>query len=491
MKTQLIFIMLILVNTGMFAQGLIMTPNTKMTIESGTHLNLSVDHNLVLQSDATGDASLLQQGTINFAGSGTAIIKRYIEFWSTSTDGWHLLSSPVASQSIQPNFVPNPPTENEDFYSWDEAKDIWINSKSSPDTWNIDFEDDFVVGKGYLVAYGASKSVSHQFSGVPNTADVVYTDLSYTDASTHTGWHLLGNPYPCNLNWNTTNWNLSGCNATAKIWKESTAAYIDIYAGSTDIIPAMQGFMVCMTGSTNTITIDASDRTHSSQNWYKSAEVNNIKLTAYDTEGSTAQESIIRFNENATLGFDTEYDSRFLSGYAPLFYSVINNGILSTNTLPEITAQTTIPMSFIKNGSSAFYIEAEGVNNLTPQETVYLTDLKTNHTQLLNDNPVYSFTSDEGDIAERFVIHFSPLGIDDLTPSNELNIFAANGKVELRNNKPIDATVNIYNIAGQLLRSTQIRNESSASVKINNYKGPAIVSVITSNQVINKKVIIW
>lgn len=472
--------------TGNNCRNILIESGGALTIDVSSDITLS--GTLTLESDADGTGSLINNGTI----TGTVNIERYVADWTDASHGWHLLSSPVASQAIQPNFVPDPPTANEDFYSWDETvlDYPWINSKSGDGVWNTSFEDNFVVGKGYLVAYGPSSVVSHEFSGVPNTADVSKADLSYTSDNSNTGWHLLGNPYPSALYWNKTSWSLSNCDAIAKTWVESSASYTDI-AASTGIIPAMQGFMVCVSESgTGSLNIDASDRTHNSQNWYKNTEINKLKLTVFDTEGSTAQESIIMFNENAINSFDSEYDSRFMEGYAPQFYSATQDGALSTNTLKDMSSVTTIPMSFIKNSSSIYYIEVEGVNNLEPQETVYLTDLKTNHTQILNDNPVYNFTAEEGDSPERFVIHFSPLGIDDLTTYN-INIFAANGKVEIRNNKPIDAQLNIYNISGQLLSSSKLDNESSVSVIINNYKGPVVVSIITNSNVINKKVIVW
>ena len=64
-------------------------------------------------------------------------------------------------------------------------------------------------------------------------------------------------------------------------------------------------------------------------------------------------------------------------------------------------------------------------------------------------------------------------------------------KIEIRNNKPIDASVNIYSIAGQLLATAQLNNESSVSIGIPNYKGAVVVSIITNSQTLNRKVIIW
>ncbi len=448
------------------------------TINSGT---------FTIESSSTATGSFIPEGSV--LGSNGITVERYIGAWSDAAHGWHMLSSPVTVQAIQPEFVPNPPTTNEDFYSWGETTDEWINTESSSGVWNTGFENDFMIGKGYLVAYGSD--LTKDFSGLLNNLDVTKSGLTYTASSDHTGWNLLGNPYASALYWNQTAWALSNVDGTAKVWDESSASYTDIVA-VTGVLPAMQGFMVHVTGSgTGSLIIDATDRIHNSQNWHKDAEINHIVLIAYDTEGNTAQESNIRVDENATTGFDSSFDSWFLAGYAPQFYSVIPEGALSTNVLPEITTATKIPMSFIKNASSTYRIEAEGVNNLVPQETVYLTDLKTNHTQNMNNNPVYSFTSEEGDMSDRFVVHFSPLAVEEININDQVNVFSSNGNVEIRSNKPIDAKINIYNLAGQLINSNQLVNENNISIGIPNYKGTVIVSIITPEQTLTKKLIIW
>ncbi len=448
--------------------------------------NITNDGNFTLESTSAGTGSIIAGGT----AIGNTSVQRYIAAWSDATHGWHFISSPVASQAIRPEFVPSTPTTSEDFYKWDESAltTPWINSESSSGVWNSSFESDFIEGGGYLAAYSTNQTKT--FSGVLNTTDVGKASLSYTTGNSNTGWHLLGNPYASALYWNKTTWSLTNIDATAKIWVESSASYTDI-AATTGIIPAMQGFMVHVNASTGSLTIDAADRTHNTQAWYKDTEVNKIKLTAYDTEGSTAQTSTIRVVDNATTGFDSEFDSKFLPGYAPQFYSVIADGNLSTNVIPEITSALTIPLSFVKNSSNNYYIEVEGINSLEPQEMVYLTDNKINHTQLLNDNPIYEFTSEEDDFAERFILHFSPLSINDIPIDQLVKAYATEGKVEIRSSKPIDAKINIFNISGQLINTSELNNESYAILNISNYKGPAIVSVTTTNQVLSKKVIIW
>lgn len=440
---------------------------------NGTLTNTAGTSGIVIKSDASGSGSLIQS-----TASISATIERYMEAYSGDSDGWHFLSSPIATFNISGSeFAPG---GSDDLYSWSESDGEWKNYKAGDPT-------QIVMGKGYLIARASTDT--KDFSGVLNNADKTWLNLSSTPANEFSGWHLLGNPFSSAVSWGTASWNMSNIGATAKIYKESTGSYIDISEGAT--IPSTQGFMSYVASGTNSLTIPLSERMHSSQNWYKEEEVNKIKLIAYDTDGNTAQESIIRFNENATSDFDLEYDSYFFRGFAPAFYSVIPEGNLSTNTISMVTWETRIPFSFIKNNSSNYYIEVEGVNNLEPQESVFLTDLKLNHSQNLNTNPLYSFTSEEGDIAERFIIHFSALAIDDLEPMEQINVFAAKESIEIRSQKPVYAKVLIYNIAGQLLAQKQLNSESSSSINMRNFKGSALVTIISQKKTITTKVMVF
>ena len=465
--------------------------NSNLNVKAGGKLTVGSlevlpSGTLTLNSTSSGTGSLIAGPASVY---GQLEIERYITAWTSATDGWHLLSSPVASQTIRGYFVPTTPTTNEDFYSWDEVNDIWINSKSNPATWNSGFDSEFIVGKGYLVAYGST--TTKYFSGTPNSSDVTKSGLTYTDGSTHTGWHLLGNPYPSALYWNKTAWSLTDVDATAKIWKESTAAYIDIFAGSTDIIPAMQGFMVHASVANASLNIDASDRTHNSQDWYKDIEVNKIKLIAYDPEGSTAQESIIKFNENATPGLESEYDSHFLSGYAPYLYSAVEGIRLSTNALPELKEELSIPLYFKKNSSSTFYIEAEGLDNLIPSYPVYLTDLKIDYTQNLTINPVYSFTSEEGDEMQRFLLHFKAVGVEEQQSfHSNIQIWSANRTVYILNPENRKGELSVLNLFGQQVAQAKLTGDTEQEIQLSVPTACYLVNIISEKSIVNRKVLI-
>ena len=456
------------VNLGGFVT---VNPNKSLTI-TNTLTNYAGNSGLVIQSGGTKNGSLIFS-----SGSPAATVQRSIAGYSDDNHGWHFLASPVDNMAISgSDFVPG---ANDDLYAWDESTNTWLNYKVTSN--NI---TNFANGQGYLVAYETSAIKS--FTGTLNNADFSVSSLS----KDHDGWHLLGNPFPSDLLWNNTpaDWDTTHINSTAKIWVESSASYIDIHSGGT--IPAMQGFMVQVTTGVGSLTIPLSDRTNSTTSWYKDEEANKIKLTVYDTEGNTAQESIVRIAEGSTAGFDTQYDSHFLKGYAPQFYSVVGNEHYSTNTIPQLTALSTIPFNFIKNTSSSFYIKAEGISSITTGEKVYLTDLKTNYTQFLNDNPVYYFTAEDGDVPARFELRFSALGISNNKTIQQYNVYAVNNTIEINADKSVNATVRVYNIAGQLLNTTQLANQSSTSINMSSFAGIAVVSIVSDKAVYNKKIII-
>ena len=88
-KTMILLMMFVLSSYLASAQGMKVEPGTSIKVETGTTLKFT-SGDLVLESDATGDASLIDLGTVTYSGSGEAKVQRYL------TNGtWHLISSPI------------------------------------------------------------------------------------------------------------------------------------------------------------------------------------------------------------------------------------------------------------------------------------------------------------------------------------------------------------------------------------------------------------
>ena len=442
---------------------------------SGTITNNAGTGGIVIQSDATGTGSLIQ-ATPGVDGT----MQRYIPQRTDNLHGWHFLSSPVAAQAIQTEFVPSPPgSGTQGFFSWDEPSDLWINTKDGIGNWAGGFESDFIPGKGYLVNYAAD--VTKNFMGTLNVADVTMPGLTKS-ATIYTGWHLLGNPFSSPLTWHT-GWTLSNIAAVAKIWNGSGASYSDINPG--DVIPATQGLMVQVTTAPGSVTIPAAARTHSTQAWYKSSGDPLIKLKANDLSRQTYQECVIRFDPNSTVGYDADYDSYFLPGYAPEFYAVENGEKLSTDVLPGMDWQTTIPLSFIPTEGSDYSIETVKLENMT--QPVFLVDLKGNTTQNLNENPVYSFTASAADDPARFLLAFRPLSTGKQTGENTL-IYSHEGILYIID--PGESHVEVFNAIGQKMIVGETHNERSYRLKLDLSTGLYIVRLTSGQDIITGKIFV-
>jgi hypothetical protein len=470
-----------------------------LSIASGQKLIIPADKQLTVTGTLTNTANsglVIESGASlkNNTSGVAATVKRNIPAWGSVMVGWHLLSSPVSSQAFQPEFVPATPTANEDFYLWDLTYNYWINSKvgagtiPDPFTFNsTDFGTTFNVGKGYLASYGSDQN--KVFAGTLNSGDVTNVALTYASTGTYSGFNLLGNPYPCGLIWGSWATGDAHISATAKILLSANGSYDDISAGG--FIPAMNGFFV-KTDANTTLTIPASAKDHGGT-WLKSAqEVPSFMLTANDLDGQTAQRSHFSINPESTAGFDMKYDGEFMPLYAPEFYSVVGENKLSTNTIPEITDGMVIPMGFVKNGGTNFSIEASDIASLQPASAVYLWDNKTGIKQNLSDNPVYSFTSAEGDAPARFELHFnSSTSVPEATTPETFTVYQSNGMIRISTQQSAKAEILVTNMLGQVVLRCQTHGNSLTTLDVEQLQnGVYVVSLVGGNKVESRKIVV-
>lgn len=434
------------VNSGSFE----INPLKSLTV-NGSLTNNVVATSLIVKSDATGTGSLIHN-----TASVPATIERYVAaaVWETASNGWHLLSSPVASQSISGNWIPTGAGNDYDMQIFDETKlsDNWLNQKVGDNNINT-----FETGKGYLVAY--QQSATKTFAGNVNVVDASLSGLTNTATSAFSGWHLVGNPFASAIDYDIGSWIKTNIDQEIQVWNSVTASYKTATEVS-GIIPAMNGFMVHTTGS-GVLTIPADARANNAANWYKSDE-EFILLKANDLETNMSQSSIIRFNSMATDTYDIDFDSYFLQGFAPAFYSTSANEIYALNTLPEISNELVIPFGFIKNESASFSIElAKSVT----AAIVYLTDNKTNTITNLSEAGSYNFTASDGDNANRFLLHFGAVGIDEQDQPTRLNAYTYNNRL-YANNSLQKAQLAIYDLQGRLVAQQAINEAGLQSLPL-------------------------
>lgn len=430
------------------------SPSTQVTINN---LVIKPTASLTLQSDATGTGSLIHQNT-----GVQAVVKRYIEGsdWLDWKDGWHFISSPVANQPISPAFTAIP-DNSYDLYTWHEPANLWVNFKNNtePPTWSEanSGSGNFLPGKGYMAAY--QQTSTREFSGILNVEDVSMSNLG-VNTGDNRSWHLLGNPFPCALNW-ASGWTMNNIGGVAQIWSELGQSYSPV--NESEPIPATQGFMVRVSnGGSGAITIPSANRTHSPTPFYKNTEYPVIKLFAHNTDYPSFQESQVRFNPLSTEGFDIATDGEFIPGYAPRFYSYSNGIKLSVNSQPRLTSESRIEFDFVKNEGSRFRIEAQSLESVPA--TVWLFDKITQSDHNLTQNPVYHFSAQSSDQANRFVLHFSSVGTEESKQLMQPTAFYLEGQIICRHLPDRPVTIVLTDLTGRRLQ--QWVNPSDATLRL-------------------------
>ncbi|MHC1776447.1 MAG: T9SS type A sorting domain-containing protein [Lentimicrobium sp.] len=469
--------------------------NRSLTV-SGDLTNHAGNTGLVIKSDPTGTGSLKHS-----TAGVLATVERYLTNYSSPTDHkYHFISSPVAEQAIREEFVTNTPSSDVDFYSFDEETNTWINTKLEGGGWNSGFESNFLIGKGYLVAYPSNltKNFTGELNTYPSSLVLTCTNTSGQGG----GWNLLGNPFPSAIDWDyvTTNGLGDGIDDALYYYdniRENYCYYIKLPGDTVTLtgqryIPAMQGFMVhAKTTGTKTVSIDNGARTHSGQDvFYKTTNTLPGSLSLKATGNGHEDEAFIHFNLDATTAFDGSLDAYKLRSYSelvPMIYTTGSDGSqLAINGLPDFELTTIIPVYFEAGVDGDYNIEA----NLTSftEADVYLEDKLLNQVQNLTANPLYSFSSQTGDEADRFNLYFSPVGIDNPAAENSLVVFTSDKNIVI-SNAPARSEISILNLTGQVVLRGSVNGSGLTTIHAGWLpEGIYIVSVVTGNQSVSKKV---
>jgi hypothetical protein len=484
---------------------IIINPLKTLTVQGNT--NLGSNESLIIKSDIYGTGSFIDNGAIN--GTGTAKVERYLTGYTNITDvKYHFISSPVAVQPIQPDFVADPPNAGDDFYKWDEPSATWINTKNASGSWNAGFEPAFEHGKGYLVSYPTD--MTKHFSGTLNTnppASPLIVNCTWTDPSSGGGggWNLLGNPYPSAIDWNLVSRGSGIDNALyyydASV--ENYRYYIQYQPGfalgnGSQYIPAMQGFMVhAKSTGDHALSIDNSCRVHQSLDlFYKNyISMNNVLKLKVENE-DRSDDTYIILKDEASPEFDAAFDAYklfSLNPAVPQVYSITPGKTeLAVNALCRNEGSLIVPIGFKAGTSGTFSITAGETKSFPSGTTIMIEDLKTGATQNLAKDPAYIFTAVSTDDPERFLLHFSGMnGVDSQIHQSNIKIYSNNHVIYVvSGQKYLNGTVILYTLSGQELFKKDLHGKGHASFPVNITSGLYLVKVINDGNVQIEKVFI-
>lgn len=378
---------------------------------------LTTNNNLRLISNATSHGMIAGTGTGNT--SGLITMQRYIP-----TSGYHYLSGPI------PNLTMADWSDNFLLRSLPSYNNYWWYNETNHGTKYQDLKGWTPVKttataienlKGYAIAYNVAPltmdvtgEYNHGYAPPPVTLTRTVNAENPANNGID-GWHLVGNPYPSALDWDApSGWTRTNIYNAIYFWDPVFTRYVTYVNGvgvnnGSRYIPAWQGFFIRVdtTQSSGVFGLNNSVRiTSVNPSFYRLANNDNIiKLRL--NHSNRFDEAVIRFIEDASEGFDGDYDAYKMGndGTCPDLIINMEKNQLSVNTIPFNFNEKIIPLT-VKAKATGNYIFDVRDLNFNRNMTVMLFDKVLGLETELSSGKTYSANITKGDIRDRFFLIF-------------------------------------------------------------------------------------
>ncbi len=478
-----------------------------LTVDNGGSIEVVSGGSLTVNGDLSVIGTLELKTPTNSGVAGSLITKGAVTVTGTmnverflSRIEWHFCGTPMEQNTANTidDILSQAGGTNTNAFFYNEAVDIDPDPTSGdpanfdPTSWvsALPSTTQLIPQKGYMVYNNVY--VTSIFTGTPNTGDkTINLSWNSNDANSnyYDGWNLVSNPYPSAIDWNNVrDAGLTNVNDAIYVWNGTQYGTYIAGAGlngQTNEIPACQGFFVHTSGTTPSVSINNDDdRVHSSAIFLKDAVADLLRLEI--TVNDLSDETIIRFDQQATSDFDGSFDAYklpSLSADVPNIYTQTetNNTPLSINTLSQITEGLIIPL-VIKAPDGNITITASELT-IDNNVDIYLEDLHLSEIVNLRTNPQYNFNYVGGSVSDRFVVHFNPITTEiNNVSKNAVNIYSNEKDIyvnvisdELKNSK-----IEVYSILGQLLISEKVNNSGLHRINTNLLSGNYVVRFISN-----------
>ncbi len=469
--------------------------------------------NIELNSISNNYSSLIVSGTV----ANTVAYDRHVNTVTTpEARGNDLISAPVtnASQTFEalqlanPGIIPVINTGDVDaflFGPFDRDSNTYVNYTAA------DNSAPLTIGTGYRTASSTPDGSNFKFVGDVETGSVTVP----SPIGSSSIFNLIGNPYPSYVRLdeflavNNSEFDASRPGLYTYIGNFTTGftilnqAFSD--ANPEALIAPGQGFFVSSKAGGSLITFNPNMRSIGTSDDFvigrDGANTNLANMNIHLTKGNLTAKTALYFNDNASLGMDSGYDSALFSAVTPGF--AIYSHLVENNTGLDLAVQSvnfaaldnvTIPLGIhITQGEQVTV--SLGDHNIPERSSVILednmyntfTDLKTND---YNFTPTTTLT-DTG----RFYLHLSPETLS--TSENILNgieIFTARDTKELiiKGRLDQDTALTIFDIQGRQVTADILKpNETEYRLSVSSLeRGIYVVELTSASQTRTQKILI-
>ena len=442
---------------------------------SCNNLILNTGTTLTIESNVSGTGSLIVNG--NVTNNGTITAQRFV-----TTGAWHGISSPLTGNTANSYYLNANP-------------DVWLKEHSEATnayTYLTSINTPLTDMKGFFMWVDGAIDQTFEYQGGLLVDEVGSDNNMVRSASgTENGWNFVGNPFTSAIDWDATSgWIKTNLDNTIYVYNSTLSTWMTWNGsagtnGGSQYVASGQGFFVSVSEgqSQGTLKMDDDVKVHNNVPYYKQPTNvldNLIRLEV--SSGNLKDETIIHLSENATTGFDSDFDAYKLFSFntdVPQIYSTIPTNMAVVG-LPIATSDIPVDVRGTDNAQMSISLtENNGFGS------VYLVDnyLGT-QTNLLNDD--YDFVY-EVEVTDRFIINFTITDVENYVACG-YKIYSYNKEIKVVIPDSETAEIYIYNLSGQTIFHSK-GHQGLNRITIEK-TGQYIVKVIGQTMVTTEKVII-
>ena len=461
--------------------------NSTVTVSSA----LNVTDKVEIVSGSLNANALL---TLVSTASKTAIVDNFSNSWTGTISGTVNTQRFVSVGESPRRFQLAPLAAGATIANYGSLANVNVYSENA-NNWVAAISSSASVAQGTSVLPLFSNSQSIDLAGTVTTANTTVNFVrnagSYAPFVPK-GYNALGNPFNSPISWSLVAAANTNSNGFAWVWNNGQYSVINASGvatnGGNNTLAVGQGFLArratATGGVTTSFTIPASARISSATAAMvrNEATSNIVRISVAGGNTSISDEVVVVANTNNTTSSSDDAEKLFSNES-----DAVNAYI--TNAEGNFTFVNT--PSFEAMGVATLTIETKvrGVYTINPSEvsgfngTLMIEDRRTGKVVAF-DKP---FTFETAGGTNRFYIHFTSgntsaisKSVDVFTSNNEVNVNFAS--VELAN-----ATIAVYNTAGQVVKTINANGNTSVSFDLNK-SNVYVVKVSTPEGVVSRKI---